>query len=51
MIKLFKQINPNLIKSYKKLIKIKLIIKKIIIIRIYIIYTLFIKVYLKNKPY
>lgn len=28
MIKLFKQINPNLIKSYKKLIKIKLIIKK-----------------------
>ena len=28
MIKLFKQINPNIIKSYKKLIKIKLIIKK-----------------------
>ena len=28
MIKLFKQINPNLIKYYKKLIKIKLIIKK-----------------------
>ena len=51
MIKLNKQINPTFIKLYKKTIEISLIIKKLIIIMIYIIYTLFIRVYIKNKPY